>query len=94
MLFILVIAMMLNSTLVNHPLRIPLAAEVHSRPSLRLQSPEMLTHIAVFARNDAKIAGDNTQTQLMILADFCQYFGVACPGVEAKYFSMILGNSD
>ncbi|MFZ6861178.1 DUF3422 family protein [Undibacterium sp. Ji67W] len=78
--------MMLNSTLINHPLRIPLAAEVHSRPSLRLQSPEMLTHIAVFARHDAKIAGDNTQTQLMILADFCQFFGVASPGVEAKYF--------
>ncbi|MBC3861749.1 DUF3422 domain-containing protein [Undibacterium jejuense] len=78
--------MALNSMLINHPLRIPLAAEVHSRPSLRLQSPEMLTHIAVFARSDAKIAGDNAETQLSILADFCQYFGVACPGVEAKYF--------
>ena len=78
--------MTLNSTQINHPLRIPLAAEVHSRPSLRLKSPEMLTHVAVFARSDGKIAGDNAETQLAILANFCQYFGVASPGRDAKYF--------
>ena len=40
----------------NHPLRIPLAAEVHSRPSLRLSDRESLTHLAVYAHDDKSIA--------------------------------------
>ena len=59
----------------NHALRIPLAAEVHSRPSLRLNGPETLTHLAVYARDDA--APDNSQAQLQaaLLAELCLHFG-------------------
>ena len=70
----------------NHPLRIPLAAEIHSRPSLRLRAPEAVTHLAVYAKRDSNSETDNAQLQHEILASFCSYFGVACPGAEAKYF--------
>ncbi|MES2070371.1 MAG: DUF3422 domain-containing protein [Pseudomonadota bacterium] len=74
----------------NHPLRVPLAAEIHSRPSLRLRAPEALTHLAVFAkscaRTDAGTGGDNQPAQRNILAAFCGHFGVAGPAAEAKYF--------
>ena len=70
----------------NHPLRIPLAAEIHSRPSLRLRAPEAVTHLAVYAKSDRNTDTDNAQLQQEILASFCSYFGVACPGHEAKYF--------
>lgn len=70
----------------NHPLRIPLAAEIHSRPSLRLRAPEAITHLAVYAKSDSNANIDNVQLQQEILASFCTYFGVACPGGEAKYF--------
>ena len=70
----------------NHPLRIPLAAEIHSRPSLRLRAPEAITHLAVYAKSDSNADTDNAQLQQEILASFCSYFGVACPGNEAKYF--------
>lgn len=70
----------------NHPLRIPLAAEIHSRPSLRLRAPEALTHLAVYAKNESSAEADNLQTQQEILASFCTYFGVASPAGEAKYF--------
>ncbi|MCH8618783.1 DUF3422 domain-containing protein [Undibacterium sp. TS12] len=70
----------------NHPLRVPLAAEVHSRPSLRLHAPETLTHFAIFARNDAHLGGDNLLTQQVILGDFCRHFAVAAPAGDAKYF--------
>ena len=70
----------------NHPLRIPLAAEIHSRPSLRLRAPEAVTHLAVYAKSENNSETDNAQLQQEILASFCSYFGVACPGAEAKYF--------
>ena len=70
----------------NHPMRVPLAAEVHSRPSLRLRAPETLTHLAIFARNDARLGGDNLLTQQVILGAFCRHFGVASPAGDAKYF--------
>lgn len=70
----------------NHPLRVPLAAEVHSRPFLRLLAPESLTHLAVYLRADANAHGDNTMAQHEILLALCAHFGVAGPGIEAKYF--------
>lgn len=70
----------------NHPLRIPLAAEIHSRPSLRLRAPEALTHLAVYTKSDRTAGSDNGDAQLDILASFCSYFGVASPAVDAKYF--------
>lgn len=70
----------------SHPLRTPLSAEMHSRPSLRLQAPEVITHMAVFARQDAHIGGDNLLTQHVILAGLCRHFGVAAPASDSKYF--------
>ncbi len=69
----------------NHPLRAPLAAEIHSRPPIRLEAPERITHLGIFGRNEP---GENqtvgVQTQL--LADLCMHYGVTPPVVEAKYF--------
>ena len=65
----------------NHYLRIPLAAEVHSRPSLRLNGPEVLTHLAVYSSDTG-----HTAFQHELLAGLCQHFGVAGPSLDAKYF--------
>ena len=70
----------------NHHLRIPLAAEVHSRPSLRLMGPETLTHLAVYSREDAGIDADHGTFQHALLVELCMYFGVAGPHGDAKYF--------
>ncbi len=70
----------------NHPLRVPLAAEVHSRPSLHLLAPESLTHLAVYLQPDANANGGNAIVQHEILLALCAHFGVAGPGSEAKYF--------
>jgi uncharacterized membrane-anchored protein len=69
------------TTSFNHAQRTPLAAEVHSRPSLRLDGPDTLTHLAVLAR-----AGDADSVQHALLAGLCLHFGVAAPGPAAKYF--------
>ena len=71
----------------NHELRTPLAAEVHSRPSLRLAGPDTLTHLAVLARD-----GDGGDVQHALLAGLCLHFGVAAPGPQAKYFFHDFGN--
>lgn len=67
----------------NHFLRIPLAAEVHSRPSLRLTGPETLTHLAVYAP-DGQVSHLTFQHEL--LAALCLHFGVSGPNLDAKYF--------
>lgn len=69
----------------NHSLRVPLAAEVHSRPSLRLSTSESLTHLAVFVSDDAS-GNDNAKMQHGILLALCVHFGVSGPGADAKYF--------
>jgi uncharacterized membrane-anchored protein len=70
----------------NHPMRVPLAAEVHSRPFLRLVAPESLTHLAVYTRTNAVVHDDNAVTQHETLLALCIHFGVTGPGPEAKYF--------
>lgn len=70
----------------NHPLRVPLAAEVHSRPFMRLSAPESLTHLAVYAHADTNVYSDISVMQHETLQAFCGHFGVAGPGVDAKYF--------
>lgn len=69
----------------NHALRVPLAAEVHSRPFLRLDAPESLSHLAVYA-GDSDPNISNAVIQHATLAALCAHFGVAAPGHEAKYF--------
>jgi uncharacterized membrane-anchored protein len=69
----------------NHALRVPLAAEVHSRPFLRLEAPESLTHLAVYA-HDAGTNGSTASSQHATLAALCGHFWVTAPVPEAKYF--------
>ena len=78
--------MSFSPSALNHPLRVPLAAEVHSRPSLRLTAPETLTHLAVFAHAAADQQVDNSAMQHQTLLALCKHFGVAGPSAEAKYF--------
>ena len=70
----------------NHALRVPLAAEVHSRPFLHLHGPEAITHLAVYAGNGIPAGGANSGIQHALLADLCTHFGVAAPALEAKFF--------
>lgn len=70
----------------NHPLRVPLAAEIHSRPPMRLAAPEKITHLAVHGRNEPLSPGDRLGLQSSLLADFCARFGVPAPAGHAKYF--------
>jgi uncharacterized membrane-anchored protein len=70
----------------NHALRVPLAAEVHSRPFLHLHGPEAITHLAVYAGNGRPAGSVNSGIQHAILAALCGHFGVSGPAAEAKFF--------
>ncbi len=70
----------------NHPLRVPLAAEVHSRPFLRMNAPESLTHFAVYTCTANDGASNHVVIQHEALIALCAHFGVAGPSAEAKYF--------
>lgn len=70
----------------NHPLRIPLAAEVHSRPFMRLEAPEALTHLAIYGQQASNSHGDNQVMQHGLLEALCAHFGVNAPTPGAKYF--------
>ncbi|GGY94999.1 DUF3422 family protein [Pseudoduganella plicata] len=66
----------------NHPQRVPLAAELHSRPILKLRAPELVSHLAVFGHG----RGDNADAQHVLLMDLCRHFGVAAPARDANHF--------
>ncbi len=70
----------------NHPQRIALAAEAHSRPFLRIDAPDNITHLAVFARGTAASIDQDPGWQQRTLGALCGSFGVAGPAAEAKYF--------
>jgi len=65
----------------NHAQRVPLAAEIHSRPFLKLDDPTLLTHLAIVGEQD----------QHELLAGLCGHFGVAAPAAGGKYFSHDFG---
>ena len=70
----------------NHALRVPLAAEIHSRPFLKLEAPELISHFAVY-----RIADNGTGVPLghshhATLGALCKHFGVSAPAGDAKYF--------
>jgi uncharacterized membrane-anchored protein len=69
----------------NHPLRVPLSAEIHSRPPIRLEAPERITHLGIFGRNEPD-ENQSVGVQTQLLADLCIHYGVTPPVVEAKYF--------
>lgn len=71
----------------NHPQRVPLAAEAHSRPPMRLKAPEALTHLAVYAPQQQGIAhADNLLMQHELLRHLCMHFGVTPPAPRTNYF--------
>lgn len=69
-----------------HPLRIPLAAEVHSRPSLQVDKPGMITHLAVYPSEQLSAGQTNQLVQLALLSSLCQHFAVSPPAAGANYF--------
>ena len=70
----------------NHALRVPLAAEIHSRPFLKLEAPEAITHLAVYRDSAVGPPNGNALIQQVTLAQFCTHFGVAPPAAGANYF--------
>ncbi|WBS00947.1 DUF3422 domain-containing protein [Pseudoduganella sp. SL102] len=66
----------------NHPQRVPLAAELHSRPFLKLRAPERVSHIAVFGHG----RNNNAQAQHELLAALCAHFGVTAPARDGGFF--------
>lgn len=80
------ILMSIAHSVLNHPLRVPLAAEVHSRPFLKMEAPESLTHLAIYASDRTAQGIDNATTQHATLQALCQHFGVAAPQGGANYF--------
>ncbi|MCA1322525.1 DUF3422 family protein [Herbaspirillum sp. alder98] len=69
----------------NHPQRVVLAAEVHSRPFLQLNRSETLTHLAVFGPQDGN-GNQHAKAEHARLDALCAHFGVVAPGAEAKHF--------
>lgn len=69
----------------NHPQRVPLAAEAHSRPFLQLSAPESLSHLAVYLRDQVE-ANQHGVVQHGLLSELCKHFGVSAPGIDAKHF--------
>jgi len=70
----------------NHPMRVPLSAEIHSRPFLQLQAPESLTHFALYVQQDQPSQKYHRSTQHQILEQLCLHYGVAAPAPQARYF--------
>ncbi|MYM89502.1 DUF3422 family protein [Rugamonas sp. FT82W] len=70
----------------NHPMRVPLSAEIHSRPFLQLQAPEGLTHFALYVQQDQPSQKYHRSTQHQILEQLCLHYGVAAPAPQARYF--------
>ncbi len=64
----------------NHPSRLALAAEIHSRPFVLMEGPAHVSHIAVFAQ---EMTGASHH---QLLANLCERFGVAAPVVSAGHF--------
>ena len=78
--------MPIDYSTLNHPLRVPLAAEIHSRPPIKLEAPERITQLALYGGVDMQGTGDNVAMQQRLLAMLCTYFGVTSPSGAAKYF--------
>ncbi len=79
-------AMPIVYSTLNHQLRVPLAAELHSRPPIRLEAPEKITHLAIHGRNEPRAPADRLGLQSALLAELCAHFGVPAPTGNAKYF--------
>lgn len=76
----------MNYSSLNHRLRVPLAAEVHSRPFLRLDAPETLTHFAVCISDSRNPITADPSPHHTLLGTLCSHFGVSPPSASAKHF--------
>lgn len=63
----------------NHPLRLALASEIHSRPFMVLEAPARISLLAIHA-------DDSPDVHDQRLAALCARFGVAPPATGAQYF--------
>ena len=70
----------------NHALRVPLAAEIHSRPFLKLDAPELISHFAVYRIADSGAGAPTGHSHHATLGALCKHFGVSAPAGDAKYF--------
>ncbi|WP_296943031.1 DUF3422 family protein [uncultured Massilia sp.] len=70
----------------SHAQRIPLAAEIHSRPFLRLEAPEAITHLAVYRASESGSRSSHGPGQHALLVQLCEHFGVAAPHASANHF--------
>jgi uncharacterized membrane-anchored protein len=75
----------------NHHLRVPLAAEIHSRPFLKLHAPELLSHLAVYPELQTEVSASAHEQQHTLLLALCVHFGVSPPALDAKYFYFDFG---
>lgn len=75
----------------NHPARVPLAAEIHSRPFLNLNAPELLSHLAVYPETPSDSSITTQEQQHALLLALCSHFGVSAPAADAKYFYVDFG---
>ncbi|HJV24155.1 MAG TPA: DUF3422 domain-containing protein [Aromatoleum sp.] len=63
----------------NHPLRLTLAAEIHSRPFMAIGAPARISHLAV--HDD-----EGCERHEHLLGSLCARFGVAGPKAGAQHF--------
>lgn len=71
---------MILSTKLNHPLRLPLAGEVHARPFVHMEGPVRVTHLAVFQEGLA------LSEHLRLLTSLCERFSVPGPAAGAVHY--------
>ena len=69
----------------DHPLRFPLAAELHARPFAELEAPERISHIAMLTGTGSREAERTRLEQL------CARLGGTPPGDEATHHIMDFG---
>ena len=69
----------------EHPLRERLTNEIHARPSLALQAPLKVTHLAVLTGEGA------ADSELRHVAELCRRFGGAEPSPGINYWDVDLG---
>lgn len=73
------------ATELNHPQRLQLASEIHSRPFLVLEAPARISHLAIHFP-------DGNGSHDLLLAALCQRFGVAPPIASAQYYAHDFGH--
>lgn len=71
----------------NHPSRISLASEAHSRPFMPISAPAGIAHLAVYLGNQNAGGQSNQRAgHGRLLALLCEHFGASPPYAEATHF--------